>query len=50
MGIILAVTVFLDALCIRLIVLPVALRLTGHAAWHTPGWLARILPNIRFSH
>lgn len=50
MGIILAVAVFLDALCIRLIVLPVALRLTGHAAWHTPGWLARILPNIRFSH
>lgn len=50
MGIILAVAVFLDALCIRLIVLPVALRLTGHGAWHTPGWLARILPDIRFSH
>jgi len=30
---ILAVAVFLDALCIRLILLPVILRLTGHSAW-----------------
>lgn len=36
MGIILAVAVFLDALCIRLIVLPVVPRLSGHAAWHVP--------------
>ena len=50
MGIILAVAVFLDALCIRLVVLPVVLRLTGHAAWHAPRWLARALPDIRFSH
>ncbi|MBO1753813.1 MMPL family transporter [Allobranchiibius sp. CTAmp26] len=50
MGIILAVAVFLDALCIRLILLPVVLRLTGRAAWHTPAWLARVLPNVRFSH
>jgi RND superfamily putative drug exporter len=50
MGIILAVAVFLDALCIRLVVLPVVLRLTGHAAWHAPRWLARALPDVRFSH
>lgn len=50
MGIILAVAVFLDALCIRMIVLPVVLRLTGHAAWHTPRWLQRILPTVRFAH
>ncbi len=50
MGIILAVAVFLDALCIRLIVLPVVLRLTGHGAWHTPRWLNRILPTVRFAH
>lgn len=50
MGIILAIAVFLDALCIRLVVLPVALRLTGHAAWHAPRWLARVLPEVRFSH
>ncbi len=50
MGIILAVAVFLDALCIRLILLPVVLRLTGHGAWYRPTWLARILPNVHFSH
>lgn len=50
MGIILAIAVFLDALCIRLILLPVALRLTGHAAWHRPGWLDRLLPRVHFSH
>ncbi len=50
MGIILAVAVFLDALCIRLILLPVVLRLTGHGAWHRPAWLARVLPDVRFSH
>jgi RND superfamily putative drug exporter len=50
MGIILAIAVFLDALCIRLILLPVVLRLTGHGAWHQPRWLGRILPNVRFSH
>jgi RND superfamily putative drug exporter len=50
MGIILAVAVFLDALCIRLILLPVVLRLTGHGAWYQPKWLGRILPNVHFSH
>jgi putative drug exporter of the RND superfamily len=50
MGIILAIAVFLDALCIRLILLPVVLRLTGHGAWHQPRWLGRILPTVRFSH
>ncbi len=50
MGIILAVAVFLDALCIRLILLPVVLRLTGHAAWRRPRWLARLLPDVRFTH
>ena len=50
MGIILAVAVFLDALCIRLILLPVVLRLTGHAAWHRPAWLDRVLPHVKFSH
>jgi putative drug exporter of the RND superfamily len=50
MGTVLAVAVFLDALCIRLIVLPVVLRLTGHAAWHRPAWLNRVLPHVRFAH
>jgi RND superfamily putative drug exporter len=50
MGIILAVAVFLDALCIRMILLPVMLRLTGHGAWHQPRWLGRVLPKVHFSH
>jgi RND superfamily putative drug exporter len=50
MGLILAVAVFLDALCIRLVLLPVVLRLSGHAAWYAPRWLRRILPEVRFAH
>ena len=50
MGVTLAVAVFLDALCIRLVVLPVVLRLTGHAAWHRPRWLDRLLPPVAFRH
>jgi RND superfamily putative drug exporter len=50
MGIILGVAVLLDAVLIRLVLLPVLLRLTGHAAWWSPAWLRRILPSISFSH
>ncbi|UQX87456.1 MMPL family transporter [Jatrophihabitans telluris] len=50
MGIILAVAVFLDALLVRLLVLPVVLRIAGHAAWHLPAWLGRVLPSVTFSH
>jgi len=28
----------------------VMLRVAGRAAWATPVWLRRILPNITFSH
>ena len=50
MGIVLGVAVLLDALLIRLVLLPVMLRLTGKAAWWAPNWLRRVLPNIKFSH
>ncbi|MPR00369.1 MMPL family transporter [Modestobacter sp. I12A-02628] len=50
MGIVLGVAVLLDAFLVRLVLLPVLLRLTGRAAWWTPAWLARVLPDIRFSH
>ncbi|WP_343055668.1 MMPL family transporter [Nocardioides ginsengisegetis] len=50
MGIVLGTAVLLDAFLVRLILLPVLLRLTGKAAWWVPGWLARLLPDIRFSH
>jgi RND superfamily putative drug exporter len=50
MGVILAIAVALDALVVRLVLLPVILRLGGHKAWHRPKALARALPTVRFSH
>ncbi len=50
MGIVLGVAVLLDAFLVRLVLLPVMLRLTGRAAWWSPRWLTRVLPDIRFSH
>lgn len=50
MGIILGVAVLLDAVLVRLVLLPVLLRLSGRAAWWAPAWLRRVLPNISFSH
>jgi putative drug exporter of the RND superfamily len=50
MGVILGVAVLLDALLVRLVLVPVLLRLTGSAAWACPRWLARILPDVRFGH
>jgi putative drug exporter of the RND superfamily len=50
MGVVLAVAVLLDATLIRLILLPVALRLLGARAWWIPGWLDRILPEVNLGH
>lgn len=50
MGVILALAVAFDALVVRLVLLPVILRAGHHHAWHRPAWLARILPDVRFSH
>jgi RND superfamily putative drug exporter len=50
MGIVLGVAVLLDAFLVRLVLMPVLLRLTGRAAWAVPAWLGRVLPDIRFSH
>ena len=50
MGIILGIAVLLDALLVRLLLLPVAMRLAGAAAWWRPRWLARALPEVRFGH
>ncbi len=50
MGAILGVAVLLDAFLVRLLLVPVLLRLTGPAAWWLPGWLDRLLPNVSFGH
>jgi RND superfamily putative drug exporter len=50
MGIILGVAVLLDAALIRLLLLPVLLRVMGARAWYLPRWARRILPDVRFGH
>ncbi len=50
MGVILGVAVLLDAVVVRLALLPALLRLGGHRAWWSPRWLRRILPSISFAH
>ncbi|MEI2702277.1 MAG: MMPL family transporter [Baekduia sp.] len=50
MGVILGVAVLLDAALVRLLLVPVLLRLAGEAAWWRPRWLARVLPEVRFGH
>jgi len=50
MGIILGVAVLLDAALIRLLLLPVLLRLMGKWAWYLPRWAHRVLPDVTFGH
>ena len=50
MGIILGVAVLLDAALIRLLLLPVLLRLMGRRAWYLPRWAHRVLPDVTFGH
>ncbi len=50
MGVILGVAVLLDALLVRLILIPTALRLLGRWAWWTPRWVCRMLPAVTFGH
>jgi RND superfamily putative drug exporter len=50
MGVILGVAVLLDAFLVRLLLLPVFLRLVGPAAWYLPSWLDRLVPDVRFGH
>ena len=50
MGVILGIAVLLDAFLVRLLLVPVLLRLAGPAAWYLPNWLDRVLPDTRFGH
>ena len=50
MGVILGVAVLLDAALVRLLLVPVLLRLLGTWAWWLPKPLHRILPDVRFGH
>ena len=50
MGVILGIAVLLDAALVRLLLVPVMLRLLGRWAWWLPKPLARVLPDVRFGH
>jgi RND superfamily putative drug exporter len=50
MGMILGIAVLLDAFLVRLLLLPVFLRLSDRAAWWLPSGLGRILPDVHFGH
>jgi RND superfamily putative drug exporter len=50
MGVILGIAVLLDAALIRLLLVPVMLRLLGRWAWWLPKPLHRLLPDVRFGH
>ena len=50
MGVILGIAVLLDAMLVRLILIPTLLRVFGRHAWALPHWLDRILPDVRFGH
>ncbi|HTY96561.1 MAG TPA: MMPL family transporter [Solirubrobacteraceae bacterium] len=45
-GLALASAVFLDALVIRVLMLPAALQLLGERTWWFPAWLDRLLPRF----
>ena len=50
MGIILGVAVLLDAALVRLLLLPVLMRLAGTGLWWIPKWVDRRLPKVSFGH
>jgi putative drug exporter of the RND superfamily len=50
MGVILGVAVLLDAALVRLLLVPVLLRVLGRWAWWLPKPLDRLLPDVRFGH
>jgi len=50
MGVILGIAVLLDAALVRLLLVPVLLRLLGRWAWYRPHWVGRLLPEVRFGH
>jgi putative drug exporter of the RND superfamily len=50
MGVILGIAVLLDAMLVRLVLIPTLLRVFGRYAWALPRWLDRILPDVSFGH
>ncbi len=45
-GLGLAAAVFIDALVVRMTIVPAVMALLGHRSWTLPTWLDRVLPNV----
>ena len=50
LGLTLAVAVFLDATVIRMMLMPAIMGLLDKTAWWIPKWMAKVLPEVSFSH
>jgi RND superfamily putative drug exporter len=46
-GLALAAAVILDATLVRLLLVPAIMEVAGPANWWLPGWLQRVLPDLR---
>jgi putative drug exporter of the RND superfamily len=46
MGVGLTVAILLDATVVRIVLLPALMLLIGDRVWHTPAWMARLLPDL----
>ncbi|MHB9112247.1 MAG: MMPL family transporter [Thermoleophilia bacterium] len=49
-GVGLAVSIFLDATIVRIIVVPATMKLLGKWNWWLPAWLDRLLPDMGLKH
>jgi RND superfamily putative drug exporter len=45
-GILLAVSILVDALVMRMTLVPAFFTLLGEKTWYIPGWMDRLLPNV----
>ncbi len=50
LGVTLAMAVLLDATVVRVMLVPATMALLGERNWYVPKWLARVLPDVHFSH
>jgi RND superfamily putative drug exporter len=50
LGITLALAVLLDATIVRMMLVPALLGLLDKRAWYIPRWLAKVVPEVNFSH
>jgi len=45
-GLALGVAILIDALVVRLLIVPAAMQILGHRAWWMPRWMDRALPKL----